>query len=211
MTDKRKAAALILENLNTFHLAVNLYENIIYERVWTQVYDVIKDFSAENDWTCKCDNLEECAWLAHKEWIYSDETELFWFEFGYKDDSEGGDYSCSDLADLCGLTEYEVGFHFVVGKRTLFGGAKKWNQLYARFQKQVGEAMTKLGFSDLGGGEFFLPVVLDCHKLSAAWADDDFSDALEPVSVALQAVLKSSIAIAELAATAKSEIGEKSA
>lgn len=82
----------------------------------------------------------------------------------------------------------------------LFGkrGRTKWNTFFKSISQDVINKLVKLGFSDHGNGQVYLPIRLDVAKLASAWSNEDYDEVFNPLINNLNMLLKAKNIFSEL-------------
>ena len=189
-TNPRKAGALILNNLSMFNEAAILLEQQIEVKIFEVFQEITSDWITKNGWRGEAEwlNEEENIWMLPIEWQSSLEEDLsqiavFWF--GYENEKT----ESYNIADLCGCGQSRLGFFFSKGDSIKRSNWKINKILY----EEISEKLNILGFKNNGDkyDVWFLPVVLDNTKLAWAYENDDFDEAMQPLLIALDTLLKS--------------------
>lgn len=193
MPTENTAGKLILSKLGMFNEAVVLFENTIEPSLLEGFDRVIGDFADKYNWAGEFDLHGEnySCWLAPENWgVAKPENDLVYkasFEMDY---IHGDDDYWAALFCNQGVDGGQAGFKFVVKPNREKGGKKAWNA----YAKEIGHAsiaeLASLGFKNLGGGVFFLPILLDEDILASTWdASGKFShddDAFNPLTDGLE-------------------------
>jgi hypothetical protein len=196
-TEDRLAGATILKDLGLFNKAVVYYTALVEPLIRTEVGKIVEAWLKQNkDWMGETDatNSLEFVWIAPLSWRRRAEQDQegepsasAWFALGPRSKSES--YEVADLFDV-GTIDY--GFHFKVD-RAAFGGAARWNA-YARTLTELGQQLSAKKWTHTGQGSFFQPLKLPAHHLVEAWNNEDWGEALAPLSDALEALKNESLA-----------------
>lgn len=192
MSDSRKAGEIMLSQLKILNDTVKLFENEIYPEVHAAIAEVFSDYAEEN-WIGGYEDAEPELWLALASWNTAEPDSKYRpiASLDLVDVSEDSDNYF--LAALCGLAGARAGFQFNIDSR-YFGGSN-WRNYVQSWKNKTPKpvsALEELGFQDLSGkGEFFLPVLIKTEKLADAYRNDDYAEALQPISDAFDTIKQS--------------------
>lgn len=174
--DTSQLDALIVEHLADLDAAANQVIRI-EERIWKAMGDLMKEHSEENGWRGSFDKDDDVLWLAPPEWVIEGE-EIAWFtlDLGPADQDNRESDLYFDLSRLCGLGEGSLSFWF-----RLNAGKRQWKPV----AKALAENVADLGFSMTDSATFHMDCTPSQSAMAQALSDDDFEQALKPLSLAL--------------------------
>lgn len=184
-----RAGAVILGDLALFNRSVVFYEKHVEPVVRTAIGELVADWAAANGWRGEWDvsdglsdmRLYPAAWEEDP-----GEKPFGIFTLGHRDESASDSF---EIPDLFGVGETDFGFWFEP-EYSWYGGKSKWNA----FVRGIGHLLDNVaatGWLNQGKGVFFLPVPLRADGLASAWADEDWSGALAPLTDALDSMQRS--------------------
>lgn len=186
-TTDRTAGAIILKDLALFDKAAVYFETEIDPLVRSELGDVVAKWLETNSWEGEPDASDDFGdiWVAPSEWSVeasnADYVAKFWLE-AYSD------VKSYDIANMFGVGQTKYGFWFTIENYDFAGGSKRaWNS-YVGTLSELAQKLGKLGWTHEGKGTFFLPVTLPADRLADAWDSEDWSEALAPLVVALDAL-----------------------
>ena len=203
MTQNHTAGTLLFKQLKTFNESVVYFEQTLQPALLKAIQDCVEDFcSSGSDWHGHFDLENEDWQLAPLDWLIeheeeTDEEEVSFlkqthkaiFEINYIEDND--DY-WSALFCGVGTAGGEAGFMFDCDGKA-FGGKNAWKRCVRQATSQL-DQLAKLGFKDLGDGNFFLPVRLNTDALASTWEEsgkfDKDDDCFQPVRDALECIAK---------------------
>lgn len=202
MTEKRKAGAIIIENLGMFDEAKRLFDKI-EEEVFDKVDAIVEDWVKENGWAGECDFYESDTWIAHPDWIAGENGE-YWARL-FLNYYPGADPEVESewLSDLCGESQVPFGFCFEANYPR-FGGKAKWKN-FCKSLTENNLALKEAGFNADGKGGWFLPVKLNKGTVANAYENEDYDEAMKPVFEALEKLEKARPVFDGLLEKAKSD------
>lgn len=197
--DGRKAGSIILRDLELFNRAAVFMEFEIQPVVHSEVDAAIKEWAETRGWGSGGDGEEsfEELWVAPPQWHVEGDEWSAWFQLGRR---EGHDSNSYQIADLFGVGETEYGLRFLVDHGR-FGGKAAWNS-FSKTIGDLGQRLGERGWAHEGKGVFFRPLVLPAAVMAEAWANEDWTAALEPLGRALDALANDFEVFDELVARA---------
>lgn len=200
MTQNHTAGTLLFKQLKTFNESVVYFEQTLQPALLKAIQDCVEDFcSSGSGWHGHFDFPEEsdCR-LAPLHWLIEQGEEEVSFQkqthkaIIYIDCIEDNDDYWSALFCGVGTAGGEAGFMFDCDGKA-FGGKNAWKRCVRQATSQL-DQLAKLGFKDLGDGNFFLPVRLNTDALASTWEEsgkfDKDDDCFQPVRDALECIAK---------------------
>ena len=183
--DGREAGSIILRDLELFNRAAVFMEEEIQAVVHSEVDRAFKDWAEARGWGSGGDGEEdfEELWTAPPQWHVEGEEWSGWFQLGRRESHDSNSYQ---IADLFGVGQTEFGLRFLVDHGR-FGGKSAWNA-FSRTLGDLGQCLGKRGWVHEGKGVFFRPLVLPAALMADAWAEEDWTAAIEPLERALDAL-----------------------
>lgn len=200
MTQNHTAGTLLFKQLKTFNESVVYFEQTLQPALLKAIQDCVEDFcSSGSDWHGHFNfpKEDDCR-LAPLHWLIEQGEEEVSFQkqthkaIIYIDCSEDNDDHWSALFGGVGTAGGEAGFMFDCDGKA-FGGKNAWKRCVRQATSQR-DQLAKLGFKDLGDGNFFLPVRLNTDALASTWEEsgkfDKDDDCFQPVRDALECIAK---------------------
>lgn len=200
MTQNHTAGTLLFKQLKTFNESVVYFEQTLQPALLKAIQDCVEDFcSSGSGWHGHFDFPEEfeCR-LAPLHWLieqgeeevsFQKQTHKTIFEINYIEDNH--DYWPALFCGV-GTAGGQAGFMFDCDGKA-FGGKNAWKRCVRQATSQL-DQLAKLGFKDLGDGNFFLPVRLNTDALASTWEEsgkfDKDDDCFQPVRDALECIAK---------------------
>lgn len=200
MTQNHTAGTLLFKQLKTFNESVVYFEQTLQPALLKAIQDCVEDFcSSGSGWHGHFDFPEEfdCR-LAPLHWLieqgeeevsFQKQTHKAIFKIHYIEDND--DYWPALFCGV-GTAGGEAGFMFDCDGKA-FGGKNAWKRCVRQATSQL-DQLAKLGFKDLGDGNFFLPVRLNTDALASTWEEsgkfDKDDDCFQPVRDALECIAK---------------------
>lgn len=189
-TERQKAGALILRDLDLFNRAA-LFMEEIEDVVGAEVDQLFANWAEARGWEsggglggAVRGKKDDPLWVSLRQWYDGDgDAWRVWFEF-HRPPGHGSNSYLS--ADLFGVGQATFGIRFQVS-HCYFGGKSEWNA----FTKSLTDLAARLGargWAHEGKGVFARPVVLDAGLLADAWVQEDWTAALAPLEAALDAL-----------------------
>lgn len=200
MTQNHTAGTLLFKQLKTFNESVVYFEQTLQPALLKAIQDCVEDFcSSGSGWHGHFDFPEEfdCRmaplhWLieqGEEEVSFQKQTHKAIFKIHYIEDND--DYWPALFCGV-GTAGGEAGFMFDCDGKA-FGGKNAWKRCVRQATSQL-DQLAKLGFKDLGDGNFFLPVRLNTDALASTWEEsgkfDKDDDCFQPVRDALECIAK---------------------
>ena len=200
MTQNHTAGTLLFKQLKTFNESVVYFEQTLQPALLKAIQDCVEDFcSSGSGWHGHFDFPEEFdCHLAPLHWLieqgeeevsFQKQTHKATFEINYIEDNY--DYGSALFCGV-GTAGGEAGFMFDCDVKA-FGGKHAWRRCVRQATSQL-DQLAKLGFKDLGDGNFFLPVRLNTDDLASTWEEsgtfDKDDDCFQPVQDALARIAK---------------------
>jgi hypothetical protein len=189
MSDGDTAETLVVRHLADIESAMRYLEDVLEPKFWAAVASHMEDWASARDWAGEFDpDSDEYLWMAARTWRTADGGDGdydFWFNlepiWGEADEED-----TSNLSSFIGASA-RGNRRALVLKRV---GPKKrvWQTLLGNSQELL-QQLREVGFeTDTRAGIISYPVELDGAVLGQALADDDFHEALEPLTTALATV-----------------------
>ena len=200
MTQNHTAGTLLFKQLKTFNESVVYFEQTLQPALLKAIQDCVEDFcSSGSGWHGHFDFPEEFdCHLAPLHWLieqgeeevsFQKQTHKAIFEINCIEDNY--DYWSAVFCGV-GTAGGEAGFMFDCDVKA-FGGKHAWRRCVRQATSQL-DQLAKLGFKDLGDGNFFLPVRLNTDDLASTWEEsgtfDKDDDCFQPVRDALECIAK---------------------
>ena len=200
MTQNHTAGTLLFKQLKTFNESVVYFEQTLQPALLKAIQDCVEDFcSSGSGWHGHFDFPEEsdCR-LAPLHWLIEQGEE----EVSFQKQTHKAIFKIHCIEDnddywpalFCGVGTAggEAGFMFDCDGKA-FGGKNAWKRCVRQATSQL-DQLAKLGFKDLGDGNFFLPVRLNTDALASTWEEsgkfDKDDDCFQPVRDALECIAK---------------------
>ncbi|AKI02675.1 hypothetical protein IMCC20628_03995 [Hoeflea sp. IMCC20628] len=161
--------------------------DILQDKIAEAIDDLVKEWTTAKGWKTGDETWKDDwgATVALPRWYTEEENWLAWFalDFASGDDGESGeekDYFW--LTRLCGEGRGKMGFRFV---QTEFGRAP-----WKKFLKEIADRFADTQFILDDVPSFFLPLKVDKDLLAKGAAEEDFTEALQPITEALDYICK---------------------
>lgn len=173
--DTSQLDRLIVEHLSDLDSAAGEIDRI-ERRIWTAMSGRMKEFASSMGWAGQFD-IKDILWVCPPEWM-ADGRPIARFNLGYGPADEEGDGSGAhfDLTRLCGVNGGQMCLWQYHG-----GGRNAWKPV-ARAQAAIA---AELGFAMTDYVNFHTDCTPAQADMAQALADDDFEQALQPLSRAL--------------------------
>ncbi len=177
-----RAGSAILNDLALFNQATTFLEENIDPVIRTAVGDTVKEWMERKNWQGDWDGSDTFTDIAlwPSAWKEGEDLPFARFRFDYHDEDATNSF---EIADLFGSGQTEFGFRFLP-QHSWFGGKLAWNAFAKTITKQI-DPLAKAGWLHEGKGVFFRPVTLTAEHVTSAWENKDWSEALKPLTAAL--------------------------
>lgn len=180
-----RAGAIILKDLALFNQTAVFFEGQVDPVIRNAVGELVQVWIRVMNWKGETDVSDEfeALWICPSNWEEDEDKPFAKFRFGYED---GVDTNSYEIADLFGVGESKFGFRFQP-EYSWFGGKSAWNTAAKTMTDQI-QKISNTGWIYEEKGVFFLPAVMDSTFLVTAWENEDWSDALSPLTEALNKI-----------------------
>lgn len=193
MTDTSLLDSMIIRHVEDIALAFARLDNEIADRLGEETARVFAAKQTELGWSGEADRkLEDAQWLAPPEWGSGsedeDEHDLF---VCLETDNEGGDHSWPAYFICAAGTEI-----YLEVSSDAFEKSKSWKSFLTSdpVQKLVSELVATGKFSlvvNRSNARLFIPINFVREDMVAAFEDEDFSKAFQPLGEAIDAFASS--------------------
>ena len=161
-----------------FNEAAILLEQQIEKNVFKEIQDIIQNWIQENEFEGETEWIDGNynLWFSSIKWKIPSENSNFFpatFWFDYEDETDS-----YEIADLCGCGQTCLGFMFGKADRIR---QQVWKNAYNVLPKVSFDELESMGFKKYqkSGGLWFIPVIFDNEKLSLAYENDDYYEAMK--------------------------------
>lgn len=180
-----RAGAIILKDLALFNQTAVFFEGQVDPVIRNAVGDLVQVWSRARNWKGEMDVSEEleALWICPSNWEEDEDNPFAKFRFCYED---GVDTNSYEIADLFGVGESRFGFRFQP-EYSWFSGKSAWNTAVKTMADQI-QKISNAGWIYEDKGVFFLPAVMDSTFLVTAWENEDWSEALSPLTEAVNKI-----------------------
>lgn len=180
-----RAGAIILKDLALFNQTAVFFEGQVDPVIRNAVGDLVQVWSRERNWKGEMDVSEgfEALWICPSNWEEGEDNPFAKFRFCYEDVVDTNSY---EIADLFGVGDSRFGFRFQP-EYSWFGGKSAWNTAVKTMADQI-QKISNTGWIYEDKGVFFLPAVMDSTFLVTAWENEDWSEALSPLTEAVNKI-----------------------
>jgi hypothetical protein len=182
-----EASATIIHHISELEAALRHAHESMQPRLSKEVANIMNGHRRQLNWSGTVDNtFEEEMWIASPEWkvgVDGDQDYDLYCEFGGSLGVDGEE--CETWAGhFCG--SFGTGIQFSLETKTL---TKRGRVKLLKTEPVLVQELVARGFScDPSTGEIVIPIPIDQCALSKAFENNDFDEALEPVSNALDRV-----------------------
>jgi len=190
MTEASDLDALIVKHIGDLEAARRRIDEVVDPRLLREVSVIMENWAAGLGWVHKFEDDEQSISVAPEDWIKRDKDGKInwwfpWFELS-SIDADGDLVSASHLAEFLALEDSSTCKALSFCQDVL--GKKVWRNLLKKTAKEM-QALRDLGFEvDDREGLVNFPVRLDLEVLKTSFEENDFEEALAPVSAALDRV-----------------------
>lgn len=179
---------LIVEHINELEAALRIARGTMSQALGTAVAELLDDRRRALDWEGEVNrDLNEGIWLAPSEWrTANDEYDNYdlYVEFEETDCLDGEEAE-TWIGAFCGFAGAGIRFRL----KTNALGQRDWKTLL-RTETEVIDQLVEGGFlCDPKKGELAALISIEKDKLSEAFADEEFDEALQPVCWAIDRII----------------------